>query len=121
MTKHKVSTVATLNQLEELGFINTFKVWEEGIYCIESEKAYAKGEVKLCGTFRWEGMSDPDDSRVIYALETNDGTKGTIVDAFGTYATPEIGVFMDNVHDAREEMNIMQVVPAKKTIEIHVR
>ncbi len=29
-------------------------------------------------------MSDPDDMSVLYAIESADGTKGSIVDAFGT-------------------------------------
>ena len=36
--------------------------------------------------YRFEGMSDPDDNAVVYALEAADGTKGVIVDAYGTYA-----------------------------------
>jgi hypothetical protein len=34
---------------------------------------------------------------VIYAIEAKDGTRGTIVDAFGTYANPDVGAFLKNV------------------------
>ncbi len=34
---------------------------------------------------RFEGDSDPADMSILYAIETNDGDKGTYVDAFGTY------------------------------------
>jgi hypothetical protein len=31
---------------------------------------------------------------VLYAVETNDGTKGTILDAYGTYADANLGEFL---------------------------
>jgi hypothetical protein len=32
---------------------------------------------------RFEGVSDPDDMAIVYALESVNGTRGTLVDAFG--------------------------------------
>jgi hypothetical protein len=40
--------------------------------------------------YRFEGESNPDDSAVVYAIETIDGIKGTLTDAFGIYSDPEI-------------------------------
>jgi hypothetical protein len=37
---------------------------------------------------RFEGISDPDDMLIVYAIETANGTRGTLVDAFGTYSDP---------------------------------
>lgn len=119
MKNNKTGTVDLLNQLKEIGYVHTFLLDNEKLKCIESEKSFNPHELKLCGTFRYEGMSDPDDSRVVYALETQDGTKGIIMDAFGTYASPQLGAFLDSVYDARTECTIMQDLPAKKTIEIH--
>jgi len=31
---------------------------------------------------------------VVYAIETTDGRRGTLVDAYGTYATPEVDTFV---------------------------
>jgi hypothetical protein len=42
-------------------------------------------------------MSDPDDSSVVYATETDDGTRGLLVDAFGPYADPEVGRLLERV------------------------
>jgi len=36
--------------------------------------------------YRFEGMSSTDDESVLYVIETKDGMKGTLVDAYGTYA-----------------------------------
>lgn len=34
---------------------------------------------------------------VIYAITANSGTKGIIIDAFGTYSNPKISEFIRNV------------------------
>lgn len=47
--------------------------------------------------YRFEGISDPDDMSVVYAIESGDGTRGIIGDAFGVYANPELGGFLNNV------------------------
>jgi len=37
---------------------------------------------------RFEGISDPDDMAIVYALESTSGVRGTFADAFGVYADP---------------------------------
>ena len=39
---------------------------------------------------RFEGVSDPDDMSIVYAIESRDGTRGTLVDAFGVYSNPAV-------------------------------
>jgi hypothetical protein len=34
---------------------------------------------------------------ILYALETRSGVRGTMADAFGVYADPLVGAFMDAV------------------------
>ena len=33
-------------------------------------------------------MTNPDDMSIVYAVTTDDGKKGTVVDAYGTYEDP---------------------------------
>jgi hypothetical protein len=35
-------------------------------------------------------MSDPDDMAIVYAIESGSGVRGTLVDAFGVYASPAV-------------------------------
>ena len=37
---------------------------------------------------RVEGVSDPDDMAIVYAIESKSGVRGTFADAFGVYADP---------------------------------
>jgi hypothetical protein len=55
--------------------------------------------LKILEHFRYEGITNPDDEAVMYVVETNDGLKGIIVDAFGIYANSELADFMKKVED----------------------
>ena len=46
---------------------------------------------------RFEGVSDPDDMSILYAIETRSGLRGTLADAFGVYADPVVGAFLNDV------------------------
>jgi len=38
---------------------------------------------------------------IVYALEGSDGTRGILVDAFGTYADPAVGAVLDGMRIRR--------------------
>jgi hypothetical protein len=54
-------------------------------------------DVVIRGFERFEGISDPDDMSIVYAMETKSGMRGTLADAFGVYANPVISAFVDEV------------------------
>ncbi len=105
----KSATIDVMDKLEAQGFCQTFKLENGVLRCSEKDKPmeYRPKDVKICGTFRFEGASDPDDSRVVYALEASDGNKGIVIDAFGIYASPELAQFLDGVYDAREQCKLV--------------
>jgi hypothetical protein len=61
--------------------------------------------MKIVEHFRFEGDSDPADMTVVYALEANDGVKGTVIDAFGTYSNPKLSEFLRKVEEVKEKAN----------------
>ena len=46
---------------------------------------------------RFEGISDPDDMSIVYAIESRDGTRGTLVDVFGIYSNPAVTRVLERV------------------------
>jgi hypothetical protein len=66
---------------------------------LKKEEKYLPEEVHIVDFFRFEGESDPADNSILYAIETNDGTKGTLIDAFGPYADAGVTKFMKEVED----------------------
>jgi hypothetical protein len=74
-------------------------------FCIEAGqlfnealvKRYYPSEVAIANFYRFEGDSDPADEAVLYLIQTNDGHKGVLIDAYGIYATSHINMFIQQV------------------------
>ena len=64
---------------------------------VQNKKKYKPADVKAVNFYRFEGISDPDDMSILYAIETRDGCKGTLTDAYGRYSDDETGDFMKQV------------------------
>ena len=91
-------------KLEEKGYADQFQATAEGLKCVENGKVYNPAEVKVPNFFRFEGISDPDDMSILYVIETADGRKGTLVDAYGLYADDNLGQFMIEVEDIQKKV-----------------
>jgi len=86
-----------LNKIVKDGYEENFKVTDQGLQSLETEKTYQPDQVQIVNFFRFEGASDPSDSAILYVIETSDGAKGSLTDAYGTYADPEIDKFIKEV------------------------
>ena len=87
----------SMQDLGKKGFTANFEFLDHVFTDVESKRTFTADQLAIVDHRRFEGMSDPDDMSVLYAIESNDGTKGVIVDAFGTYADPELGEFLERV------------------------
>ena len=88
-----------LNKIVKDGYEENFKVTDMGLQSLETEKIYKPDEVHIVNFFRFEGASDPSDSAILYVIETTDGAKGSLTDAYGMYADPEIDKFIREVEN----------------------
>jgi len=64
---------------------NEFRLTPEG-FTIGNGKFYQPQDLKIIRTFRFEGESDPSDSSILYVMESNDGTLGYSIDAYGAFS-----------------------------------
>ena len=78
--------VDAIADLRGRGYIQDFELLENGLSCIALQLLLAPEEFMVDEYYRFEGFSDPDDSSIIYAITSTEGIKGTLVDAYGTYA-----------------------------------
>jgi len=90
---------SVLNKIVKDGYQENFKVTDQGLQSLETEKMYRPDEVHIVNFFRFEGASDPSDSAILYVIETTDGAKGSLTDAYGMYADPEIDKFIKDVEN----------------------
>jgi hypothetical protein len=100
---HMKSLALCLNRMVLDGYDDDFKINEEGLQSLKTEKIYKPEEVNIVNFFRFEGQSDPGDNSIMYVIETTDGLKGTLVDAYAPYADTKIGEFMDQVNSINKK------------------
>jgi hypothetical protein len=93
------------NKLVLKGYDDDFKVDEAGekLMSIKTEKTYSPDQIKIVNFFRFEGQSDPNDQSILYVIETSDGLKGTIVDAYGPYSDRNLAEFITKVEDINKK------------------
>ena len=94
--------IQALLSLRERGFTASFHFDEEGCEMVESHQRMSPKDMTIVEHHRFEGDSSADDMSVVYAVECQDGAKGTIVDSFGAYADPFLATFLKQL-DIHEE------------------
>jgi hypothetical protein len=83
-----------MDDLARSGFIEHFGVRDGELRSFDSGRAFSAGEVVVREFRRFEGVSDPDDMAIVYAIEAEGGVRGTLVDAFGAYSDPTVSAFL---------------------------
>lgn len=75
-----------VNELKQRGYTLDFNLKES---CLECEgQNFNPKEFEITEFHRFEGNSDPADEAVVYAIESRNGMKGVLVNAFGVYSEP---------------------------------
>ncbi len=82
---HATLSVA-IEDLKAKGYTLDFNQQGAHLECKELNRNFKPEEFTITHAFRFEGMSSAGDNSVLYALETADGQKGQLVDAYGVYA-----------------------------------
>ncbi len=88
-----------INKLTKAGYLDNFKVTEQGLHSSKEDRYFKPEEVQLINFFRFEGQSDPADNTILYQLETTEGAKGMLVDAYGPYSDAGVNAFMKEVEN----------------------
>ena len=95
--KSYTNMVEAIEGLKKRGFTANFEFLDQTFRDVDSGRTFKADELTIVEHYRFEGASDPDDMSVVYAIESDDGLKGVIADAFGLYANPDLGGFLEKV------------------------
>jgi hypothetical protein len=96
--------VACTDKLNRLGFTTQFQARDNGLISLVSENIYFPDEVEIVDFYRFEGESDPDDSAILYAIQTHTGEQGTLTDAYGMYNDTKVSEFIKQVNSIRKKV-----------------
>ncbi len=75
-----------MNDLKTRGYGSDFNLHPEWIENVPMNLRLGPAQFHIDEVHRFEGMTNPDDSAVLYAISTPQGVKGVLVDAYGAYA-----------------------------------
>jgi hypothetical protein len=92
-----------LNRMVHEGYTEDFTITEKGLESLQKHNNYSPNEVEVVNFFRFEGESDPADNAILYVIETADGIRGTLVDAYGTYNDSRVTRFMQDVETIKKK------------------
>ena len=99
-TSTKMGTLSeAMNELKNKGYREEFKISGNSLKTGDGEQSFSPKQIKINEHYRFEGESDPADMTVLYAVETDSGIKGLLVDAYGVYSDPEDAKFMQKIRE----------------------
>ena len=77
-----------IQDLKKRGFNRDFNLRDTYIECATTGMQLSPDEFEIAEVHRFEGETDPGDEAVLYAIESKDGIKGVLVNAYGPYSNP---------------------------------
>lgn len=72
-----------INGLKEDGYTHDFNLIDEHLELKSEKERYTADEFDVDKIYRFEGMSNPSDNSILWAITTSKGKKGTLVDGYG--------------------------------------
>lgn len=80
--------------MEKQGYTGRFEMEKGKLKELNNGEFYRPADMEIVEFKRFEGMTNPSDMSVVYAVKCMDGTKGLITASFGTYANVELAEFI---------------------------
>lgn len=87
MRKHYTSLSEATNGLKALGYSYDFNLQSDCVECPALQLQLAPENFTVDEFHRFEGMSSVDDNSIVFAITSDKGIKGVLVDAYGVYAS----------------------------------
>lgn len=94
------SMVDALADLKAQGFTYDFNPKDDCLECAALNLMVTPDDFEVVQVHRFEGMTDPEDQSVLYAITSKNGVKGTLVNGYGIYSDPISDKLMAKLHIA---------------------
>ncbi len=88
-----------MNKLKlEEGYEYDFNLMDEKIQIKSENLSFGVDEFDVDKVLRFEGMTNPDDNAILYAITTSEGKKGLLVDGYGVSSGQVSKELMDKLN-----------------------
>ncbi len=105
LKKYMSPMADVMKKLQADGYKENFTIKEKKLHA-SSGQSFEARDVKIKNFYRFEGESDPADSSILYALETHNGVRGLLSDAFGPYADSEVTEFLNELEPVEKKEHL---------------
>lgn len=75
-----------LDDLRKQGFTRDYNLKPDCLKCQQDALELRPDDFDIVDFYRFEGMTDPGDETILYAIAEKNGQRGTLVNAYGPYA-----------------------------------
>lgn len=97
MSNNQYSSLSEATQdLIKKGYSVNFRVNDDG-KLTDNNELIEPSQVTLVEFHRFEGVTNPADSTILYAVKTDSGLKGTVIDSYGADGSEVTSAFMNKV------------------------
>lgn len=86
-----------IDELTRRGFTERFRIVDGRLQALGTGETLGTEDLVIREYHRFEGVSDPDDMAIVYAIEGKGGIRGTLTDAFGVYSDPAMSALLKDV------------------------
>lgn len=87
-----------MNALREEGYSDDFNLKKHYLECRGDKQKISAKDFKVDKFYRFEGMSNPDDSSILYAISSKKyGLKGQLVNGYGIYSEDTTDKILDKL------------------------
>lgn len=91
------SEIDAIRDLYQRGYTIDFMFHNGSLSDTASGESFRPDELAIVEHHRFEGASNPDDESVVYAIVSDNGARGIVVDAFGLYADPALANLLQKI------------------------
>ena len=92
-----MTLTGAIEALTRRGFTEHFRVADGGLRAVGTGERLRAEDLVIREYHRFEGVSDPDDMAIVYAIESKGGVRGILTDAFGVYSDPETAAVLQDI------------------------
>lgn len=101
MIKHNIEPLSkVMEKLRKRGYTLDFILEKNELSSsdrtVDSRK-YSPKQLRIDNEYRFEGESNPSDLSILYAISTENGTKGLVVNSYGAQADLDLNEFIKNI------------------------
>ena len=96
----------TINALIKLGYDHDFNVHEECLICHTTSKTLSPEDFQIDKVYRFEGMSDPDDNSILYAIScVHSDMRGVLVNGYGISSSESTSKIIERLRTNEEHIS----------------